>query len=53
MFLEKLEAVKASFASHREADAFPRRGWLTPSPPPVITKHARERVGRPRFGLSP
>eukprot|EP00966_Prymnesium_polylepis_P136018 3143192-Prymnesium_polylepis.1 len=26
---------------------------LTPSVPPVITRHARERVGRPRFGLSP
>jgi|EP00966_Prymnesium_polylepis_P259960 hypothetical protein len=26
---------------------------LTPSPPPVITKYARERVGRPRIDLSP
>ena len=26
---------------------------LTPSPPPVIAKHARERIGRPRLGLSP
>ena len=28
VFLEKLEAVKASFASHRDADAFSRRGRL-------------------------
>ena len=43
MFLEKLEAVKASFASHRDADAFSRRGRLR-LPACAVLRRARWHV---------
>eukprot|EP00966_Prymnesium_polylepis_P250258 5786158-Prymnesium_polylepis.1 len=50
-----LDCMRSEFGrdTHRGINNRPQARHLTPSAPPVITKQARGRAGRPPLGLSP